>query len=139
VENCYILDFNSIGNKKIGYLVALEENKNIPFDVKRVYYTYGVPSSVERGFHAHKKLDQVLVCVNGSLIVKCFDGNKENTFVLDSPNKGLYIGNMIWREMRNYSEDTVLMVLASEYYSEEDYIRKYNEFLNLTDEIAIIK
>ena len=77
MKNCYIIDFNSIGDEQRGYLVSLEENKNIPFSVKRVYYTYGVPTDAQRGFHAHKNLEQVLVCTSGSLKVKCFDGKNE--------------------------------------------------------------
>lgn len=136
MQNCYIIDFNSIGDESIGYLVALEQNKNIPFEVKRVYYTYNVPDNVERGLHAHKSLEQILVCVSGSLKVRCFDGEEEKEYLLDSPNKGLYVGNMVWREMYDYSDNTVLMVLASEYYMESDYIRSYTEFLEFFNGIA---
>lgn len=129
MKNCYMIDFNSIGNDEMGYLISLEENKNIPFDVKRVYYTYGVPANTERGFHAHKNLEQVLVCTNGSLKVKCFDGVNEEIYILDNPSKGLYMSNAIWRIIYEYSENAVLMVLASQYYSEDDYIRNYDEFL----------
>jgi len=132
MKNCYIIDFNSIGNDDRGYLVSLEENKNIPFNVKRVYYTYGVPCDVKRGFHAHKNLQQVLLCTNGSLKVRCFDGIDEEIFILDSPSKGLYIDSMVWREIYDYSEGSVLMVLASEYYIEDDYIREYKKFVALT-------
>lgn len=129
MKNCYIVDFNSIGDDKRGYLVALEENKNIPFDIKRVYYTYGVPTNAERGFHAHKETEQVLVCLSGSIKVKCFDGNKEEVYELDSPSKGIYLGRMLWHEMFEYKKDTVVIVLASEFYDESDYIRDYNKFL----------
>lgn len=131
MNNCYILDFNYIGNDNTGYLVALEENKNIPFDIRRVYYTYNVPDNIKRGFHAHKNLQQVLVCLYGSLKVKCFDGKEEVIYELNKRDKGLYIGAMIWHEMFDYDDNTVLMVLASDLYNEDDYIRNYNEFLDL--------
>lgn len=128
--NCYILSFDEIGNIEIGYLTSLESLKNIPFDIKRVYYTYDVPVKIKRGFHSHKKLEQVLICVNGSIKVKCFDGQEEKVYLLDKPNEGLYIGPMIWREMYDYAENTVLMVLASELYDEDDYIRDYEKFIS---------
>lgn len=129
MENIDILEFNFIGSEDRGYLIALEENKNIPFDIKRVYYTYNVPKGVKRGFHAHKNLEQVLVCLNGSIKVKCDYGTLEKTYVLDNPSKGLYIRNNVWREIYDYSEDAVLVVLASQLYSEDDYIRDYSEFI----------
>lgn len=129
IKNCRIIHFDKIGNGEIGYLTALEENRNIPFSVKRVYYSYEVPERVERGFHAHKELEQVLICVNGNLKVKCFDGETEKIFTLDRPNIGLYIGNMVWREIFGYTEGTVLMVLASGHYDESDYLRAYNDFI----------
>lgn len=139
MKNCYIVDFNSIGDDKRGYLVALEENKNIPFDIKRVYYTYGVPTDAERGFHAHKETEQILICLSGSIKVKCFDGYKEEVYELDSPNKGLYLGTMLWHEMFEYKENTAIMVLASELYNESDYIRNYDDFLNLYEQVAITR
>jgi dTDP-4-dehydrorhamnose 3,5-epimerase-like enzyme len=131
LKNCKIIEFNPLGNEDIGYLVALEENKNIPFQVKRVYYTFKVPKETKRGFHAHKELQQVLVCLNGSLKAKCFDGKTEETYTLDSASKGIYLGPMLWHEMYGYSSDTVVMVLASDYYEEADYIRDYKEFCDL--------
>lgn len=137
MKNCYIIDFNSIGDEQRGYLVSLEANKNIPFSVKRVYYTYGVPTDAKRGFHAHKNLEQVLVCTSGSLKVKCFDGKNEKIYSLDNPSKGLYMSNAIWREIYDYSENTVLMVLASELYDESDYIRNYDDFLEINSKVKI--
>ncbi len=132
--NCYILSFDEIGNIEIGYLTSLESLKNIPFDIKRVYYTYGVPTKQKRGFHAHKNLEQVLICINGSVKVKCFNGKEVKIYSLDKPNEGLYIGPMVWREIYDYSENTVLIVLASELYDEKDYIRDYNKFIALIEE-----
>ena len=135
MENCRLLKFNCIGSRDRGYLVPIEENKNIPFEIKRVYYTFGVPTDVERGFHAHKNLEQVLICVNGSFKVECFDGKNIEVYELNSQDEGLYIGNLVWREIYDYSEDSVLISLASKYYSEEDYIRDYSEFIKTVEEI----
>lgn len=113
-----------------GDLVAIEACKDIPFEIKRVYYMYGTPKNTRRGYHAHKNLEQVLVCVSGSCKVLLDDGNEQCEVVLDKPYEGLYVGNSMWREMYDFSDDAVLMVLASEYYSEDDYIRDYGEFQN---------
>lgn len=131
MEKIRFIDLDRIGSKNIGYLTSLEGNKNISFDIKRVYYTYDVPRDIKRGFHAHKNLEQVLICVSGSVKVKCFDGKEEKIYSLNKPNEGLYIGPMVWREIYDYSENTVLMVLASELYNEDDYIRDYYEFIKL--------
>lgn len=112
-----------------GQLVALEENKNIPFDIKRVYYMYDTVEGVSRGHHAHKSLEQILICVHGSCCVLLDDGIEKQSVCLNKPNEGLYISNAIWREMYDFSPDAVLMVLASELYDESDYIRDYSEFL----------
>ncbi|AKP41352.1 TPA: WxcM-like domain-containing protein [Clostridioides difficile] len=124
-----LIRFVSIGNEYIGNLVALESNKAIPFDIKRVYYIYDVPNNVKRGFHAHKNLEQVLVCLNGSVKIKCYDGVKETIFNLHKNDVGLYIGTGVWHEMFDFDEKTVLISIASEHYNEEDYIRDYKEFL----------
>lgn len=122
-----LLDFPQYGDKR-GQLVAIEEGLNIPFKIKRVYYMYDTRSNVRRGFHAHKKLEQVLLCVNGSCKVHLDDGVSTSEITLNKPYKGLYIKNNIWREMYDFSEDAVLLVLASELYDEADYIRDYDEF-----------
>ncbi|WP_330115225.1 FdtA/QdtA family cupin domain-containing protein [Pseudomonas sp. JS3066] len=112
-----------------GQLVSLEEHKNIPFEIKRVYYMTDLKPGVPRGFHAHRHLHQVAVCVAGRCRFILDDGVTREEAWLDSPTKGLIIGNMVWREMHDFSEDCVLMVLASEHYDEADYIRKYEHFL----------
>ena len=112
-----------------GQLVALEEFKDIPFRIKRVYYMYDTVADVTRGFHAHKSLQQILVCIHGSCKIHLDDGTETAEVVLDKPFEGLYISNAVWREMYDFSPDAVLMVLASEYYDEKDYIRNYDEFL----------
>ncbi|MBQ8951495.1 MAG: WxcM-like domain-containing protein [Eubacterium sp.] len=112
-----------------GMLVALEEMKDIPFTIKRVYYMYDTIEGVRRGFHAHKCLEQILIPIHGSCKVHLDDGTDTAEVVLDKPFEGLYISNAVWREMYDFSPDAVLMVLASEYYDEKDYIRDYDEFL----------
>ena len=112
-----------------GMLVAIEEMKDIPFDIKRVYYMYDTIEGVRRGFHAHKCLQQILIPIHGTCKIHLDDGTETAEVVLDKPFEGLYISNDIWREMYDFSPDAVLMVLASEYYDERDYIRDYDKFL----------
>lgn len=123
-----LLNFNVLGNSE-GSLIALENSKNIPFDVKRVYYIWGNKPDVIRGRHAHKKLEQVIICVSGACDFILDNGAERQTIHLDSPTQGLYIKHNIWREFTNFSSDCVIMVLASEFYDESDYIRDYNAFL----------
>lgn len=122
-----LLKFNVHGDYN-GQLVSLEENGNIPFTIKRVYYIWDNAQNIIRGKHAHKKLEQVIVCVSGSCDFILDDGATRETVHLDSPSQGLYIKHNIWREFTNFSKDCVVMVLASEHYDEADYIRDYNEF-----------
>ena len=105
--------------------VALEEFKDIPFKVKRVYYMYDTGKDVTRGFHAHKKLEQILICIYGSCKIRLDNGFEKKVVPLEKPYEGLYVSNSMWREMFDFSEDAVLMVLASELYDEADYIRSY--------------
>jgi WxcM-like, C-terminal. len=111
-----------------GNLVALEELDDIPFAVKRVYYIFGVGAGVRRGFHSHLTLNQMLICVNGSVKIMVKTPYEETTVELNDPSHGLYIGPMIWREMHDFSPGAVLLVLASEHYDESDYIRNYKEY-----------
>jgi dTDP-4-dehydrorhamnose 3,5-epimerase-like enzyme len=122
------LNFKPLGDDR-GSLVALESNKSIPFDIKRVYYIFGTQDGVSRGFHAHRNLKQVAVCVTGSCRFVLDNGKKREEVILDSSTKGLVIEDLTWREMHDFSPDCVLLVLASEYYDESDYIRDYQEFL----------
>lgn len=122
-----------------GQLVAVEEFKDIPFEIKRVYYIYDTVDGVRRGFHAHKELEQILICVHGSCKVLLDNGMKKKIVSLEKPYEGLYISNDMWREMYDFSSDAVLLVLASQVYDEKDYIRNYDEFLeyvNRNKEIA---
>jgi dTDP-4-dehydrorhamnose 3,5-epimerase-like enzyme len=121
------IDFPPLGDER-GSLVALEAHKTVPFDVKRVYYIFGTKPGVSRGFHAHRALQQVSVCVTGKCRMVLDDGQRREEVWLDSPTKGLLIGDLVWREMHDFSPDCVLLVLASEFYDETDYIRSYDEF-----------
>jgi len=111
-----------------GSLVAWEADNTVPFDIKRVYYLFGTKEGVSRGFHAHKALKQVAVCVTGKCKMLLDNGFEKTEVWLDSPTKGLIVEGMVWREMHDFSEDCVLLVLASEHYDETDYIRDYGDF-----------
>lgn len=124
-----LLQFVEHGDER-GSLVALEEFKDIPFDVKRVYYIFENAKNVRRGFHAHKELKQVLICVAGACKIHLDNGTETEEVLLDDPRKGLMIESNIWREMYDFTPGAVLLVLASEYYTEDDYIRNYDEFLS---------
>ncbi|ULS50587.1 sugar 3,4-ketoisomerase [Pectobacterium carotovorum] len=113
-----------------GALVALEQDKNIPFEIKRVYYLFKTKVGVRRGFHAHKALKQVAIAVRGSCRFLLDDGTEKVDLLLDNPAQGLLIDSCIWREMYDFSDDCVLMVLADQPYDESDYIRNYDEFLS---------
>jgi dTDP-4-dehydrorhamnose 3,5-epimerase-like enzyme len=121
------ISFPPLGDDR-GSLVALEAHKTIPFDIKRIYYIFGTQSGMSRGFHAHRALQQVAVCVTGKCRILLDDGHQREEVWLDSPTKGLLIGDLVWREMHDFSPDCVLLVLASEFYNEADYIRTYDEF-----------
>jgi dTDP-4-dehydrorhamnose 3,5-epimerase-like enzyme len=127
-----IIDFKSLGDTR-GNLIAVEGIKDIPFDIKRVYYIFDTEAAVTRGFHAHKELVQVAICVSGSCKILMDDGFNKQTITLDSPKQGVLIDKMQWHEMHCFSVDCVLLVLASDYYDESDYIRSYEEFNNLTN------
>ena len=107
-----------------GQLVALEEFKDIPFRIKRVYYMYDTAPGVIRGKHAHKSLQQILICIHGSCKVLLDNGKERKIVPLEKPYEGLYVTNNMWREMYDFSDDAVLMVLASEWYSHQSYMTK---------------
>lgn len=123
------IDFPALGDER-GSLVALEAEKSVPFAIKRVYYIFGTKAGVSRGFHAHKKLQQVAICITGSCRMILDDGQQRSEVLLNSPNKGLVIGDLVWREMHEFSKDCVLLVLASEHYDESDYIRNFDDFID---------
>lgn len=124
------IDFPPLGDER-GSLVALETGKAVPFPIKRVYYIFGTKEGVSRGFHAHRQLQQVAVCVTGKCRMVLDNGKKKEEAWLDSPTKGILIQDMVWREMHDFSPDCVLLVLASENYDECDYIRNYQDFLDI--------
>jgi len=111
-----------------GNLIALEKGEDFPFDIKRVYYIWGTDKNAVRGRHAHRKLEQVIVCTSGSCDFILDDGHSREIVHLDTPTIGLHIKSNIWREFTNFSKDCVVMVLASEHYDESDYIRDYEKF-----------
>jgi hypothetical protein len=114
---------NSFGN------LAVIENEVIPFEIKRVYYLFDIPSSATRGGHSHKNLQQVLIAISGSFDVVLNNGKVEKTITLNKPNKGLLIESNIWRELENFSSGAVCLVLASAIFDESDYIRDFDEFI----------
>ncbi len=128
--------FQPHGDKR-GQLIALEEFKDIPFKIRRVYYMYDTADGVIRGQHAHRKLEQILVCIHGSCKIKLDDGKEQKVVPLEKPYEGLYIASNMWREMYDFSSDAVLMVFASELFDEADYIRDYNEFLKYIEENSL--
>lgn len=126
--NIQMIPLQTHGDER-GSLVALEEGKNIPFEIKRVYYMFNTKNEVRRGFHAHKFLKQVAIAVRGSCRFLLDDGHERIEVVLDNPAQGLLIESFMWREMYDFTDDCVLMVLADQHYDESDYVRDYEDFL----------
>lgn len=114
--------------------IAVIENDVVPFEIKRVYYLFDVPSSSHRGGHAHKNLVQLLIPLSGSFDVVLNDGKENQTITLNKPDKGLLIKPTIWRELGNFSSGAVCLVIASEVYEEEDYIREFDQFLEYVNQ-----
>ena len=129
VYDCSIIELDRHHSDRKGNISVVENGDTIPFDVKRVYYLYDVPGGESRGAHAHKKLKQLLVAASGSFTVTLDDGNVKRSFTLNRPYQGLLIVPGIWRELDDFSSGSVCLVLASEKYDAEDYIRDYEEFL----------
>lgn len=123
-----MLNLNKIGNIDLGFLTVFEANKDIPFEIKRIYYTYEVPVNTKRGMHAHKNLQQILWCPYGEIEVILDNGHKKESLLLDSPEKALLVLKGYWHDMYWRKEGSVLCVAASDYYNEEDYIWDYDEF-----------
>lgn len=126
------IEFKVLGDER-GSLVALEAHNQIPFDIKRVFYIYGTQPNVPRGNHSHYKTKQFLVAVSGSCKVTLDNGIEKETYNLDKPNIGLFQDALIWGSMHDFSHDCVLMVLADDVYDESDYIRDYNQFLEVVN------
>lgn len=130
IKNTKWINFNCHYDK-YGCLVPIEAESSIPFKVKRIYYIYNVEEGVRRGFHSHIELEQTLICVHGSVKILIKTPYESEDILLDDPKKSLYIGPMVWREMYDFSDDAVLLVLASEHYDVRDYIRDYGVYENL--------
>lgn len=124
-----ILDLPQIHDPR-GDLTFIEGGAHVPFDIARVYYLYNVPVDAERGGHAHKELEQIVIALSGSFRMKIDDGTKKTEYWLRDPRKGLYISRMVWREMDAFSQGAVCMVLASHRYDEADYYRNYSSFID---------
>lgn len=129
LKKAKIIDFPKISDHR-GNISFIEGNRDIPFDIKRVYYLYDVPAEAERGSHGHKELQQVIISLAGTFDFTLDDGYNKQVFSLRKPWEGLYVPPMIWRELNNFSSGSVCLVLASDIYKEEDYYRNYQDFLN---------
>ncbi|HJF83121.1 sugar 3,4-ketoisomerase [Helicobacter pullorum] len=128
-----ILNFD-VKNDNRGSLIALENLKEIPFEIQRIYYIYDTNPDFPRGAHAHKELEQVLIMMDGSCEIVLNDGKNNKSIILNRPDIGLFIGKNMWREMRNFSYGAKLLVLASDFYNENEYIRDYDEFLRMVND-----
>lgn len=129
LKSCRIIELPKISDPR-GNLTFVESQRHISFDIKRVYYTYDVPGGTDRGGHAHKELEQLIIAMSGSFDIMLDDGYEKKTFHLNRSYFGLYVCPMIWRDINNFSSGSVCMVLASNFYSESDYYREYEDFLN---------
>jgi len=130
---CTIVNLKKISDPR-GNLTFIEGNRDVPFEIKRVYYLYDVPGGSARGGHAHKDLHQLVVAMSGSFDVTVDDGCRKTTYHLNRSYYGLYIPNLIWREIDNFSSGSVCLVLASQVYEEEDYYRDYNAFKKIANQ-----
>lgn len=133
VYDCTIIELDQHHSDRKGNISVVQNGVTVPFDVKRVYYLYDVPGGESRGAHAHKDLSQLIVAASGSLRVILDDGRAKRTFFLNRPYQGLYLKPGIWRDLNDFSSGAVCMVLASEKYDPEDYIRDYDEFLRFRE------
>lgn len=129
-----IINFKTVGTAVGGFLSFFESKKDIPFEIKRIYYIYNVPVGTKRGGHTHRELNQLLWCPYGKINIVLDNGEEKKEFLLDSPEKGLLVGKGIWRDIYWLEENSVLCVAASDYLDESDYIRDYNKFLKLVKE-----
>lgn len=128
IHNCKLIELPTITSRN-GSISPIHGNRDIPFDIKRVFYTYGIPVGESRGGHAHKNLHQFVICANGSFDVSLDDGINKEIVSLKRPNQGLYVPPNIWDSEFNFSLGAVCLVLASDFYMQSDYIREYDEYL----------
>jgi hypothetical protein len=129
ISDCKIIELPKIGDPN-GNLTFIEAQRHVPFSVKRVYYLYDVPGGARRAGHGHKRLEQLIIAMSGSFDILLDDGQVRKTYHLNRSYYGLYISSMIWREIDNFSSGAVCMVLASEYFDENDYYREYQDFID---------
>ncbi len=130
IEKCRMIDFPRVAERR-GNLSFIESGKHVPFEIKRVFYVYDIPTGEKRGAHAHRDLEEVVLCLSGGLDVVLNDGRETKVVHLNRPNRGLYIPRLIWTNMENFYPNTVYVVLASTPYNEKDYIRDYDHFLEI--------
>jgi len=130
-KNSYLIKIPLLVEGKRGNLSFCEVKRQIPFNIKRVYWIYNVSSKKSRGGHAHRKTEQVLFCLQGSIKMDLDDGIHRDSIILNKPNIGIFLGRMLWHKMSNFKKNTILLVLASEFYNEKDCIRDYNTFKRL--------
>jgi dTDP-4-dehydrorhamnose 3,5-epimerase-like enzyme len=133
LENCRIIELPKISDPR-GNLTFVESERNVPFEIKRVYYLYDVPGGAVRAGHGHRNLHQLIIAISGSFDVVLDDGNDRKQFHLDRSFFGLYVPPMTWREINNFSSGSVCVVLASDFYDETDYFREYEDFMKAVKE-----
>ncbi len=129
-NDCKVIELDKHHSDRKGNLTVVENGRTLPFDVKRAYYLYDVPGGESRGSHAHRELEQLIVAASGSFTVTIDDGINKLSFFLNRPYQGLYVKSGMWRDLSNFSSGAVALVLASDVYKEDDYIRDYREFLH---------
>lgn len=129
VYDCTMIELDRHHSDRKGNITVVENNKDVPFETRRVYFLYDVPGGESRGAHAHKELSQLIIAASGSFTVTLNDGNVKRTFLLNRPYQGLYVVPGIWRDLDDFSSGSVCLVLASHEYDETDYIRTYDDFL----------
>ncbi|MBO6023327.1 MAG: WxcM-like domain-containing protein [Bacteroidales bacterium] len=135
VFDCTMVELDKHHSDRKGNLSVVENGTTLPFDVKRVYYLYDIPGGEGRGAHAHKELEQLIIAASGSFTVTLDDGKSKRSFFLNRPYQGLYVKPGLWRNLVDFSSGAVAMVLASEVYQVEDYIRDYDEFIKFREEL----
>lgn len=133
IQNIRIIDLPKIEDIR-GNLSFVEENNHIPFDIKRVYWIYDVPGGQKRGGHAYRKLHEFIIALSGSFDVIIDNGKEKQTYSLNRSYYGLYVPNMLWRSLENFSTNALCLIFASEHYSENDYIRNYKKFIQIKNE-----
>ena len=133
VSDCTVIEFDKHHSDRKGNLTVVENGKTLPFEVRRVYYIYDVPGGESRGSHAHKSLEQLIVAASGSFTVTLNDGKTKRSFFLNRPYQGLLVKPGMWRDLEDFSSGAVCMVLASEVYKKDDYIRDYQEFIKFRE------